>query len=386
MNIKHYFSKKEQGSYLVLGAGTLVVLTGFAVAAIDIGRIYIVRNELQNVADAAALAGANCLDRRPLGGVSLTECEATKLTGGPLSWGIASAKAQSHLGRNMADNIAISTTDTGHQIEVGYYNLGDPVKGTPPGPSGGVFSTTFTPITTYDKPAVKVTVTKDAGKNGGPIAMLTNKMFGGGADVPMSATAVAVISSPGNVPKQSITPQVINKCMFDTYWNSATGQPVLFKSTDKDPFGIPQTVGQPWKIRIGSAYHYPNCIAGQWTSFEMPANADRLAEAIASGNNEPLNIGSKVNILKGTVNSGYKNLSDQYPTLPIDSTVIVVNIEKLTDGGQGEIYAFAGFRITRIEGGSDKYIEGQFIPNFITPGSSGIGPFYGTYTPPRLAF
>lgn len=368
----------------VLIAFLLIPLVGFAVLMLDAGRIFIVRNELQNAADAAALAGANCLDRQPKAGSAGTDCSSAKLTSLPLSWEVARAKAQSHLGQNKAENAALSTTDSGHVIDVGYWNVGDPEKGTPAGPSGGAFSTTFFPLTMYDKPGVRVTITKDVGKNGGPIAMLTAKMFGG-SDVPMTATAVAVISSPGGVPKASVTPQVINKCMFEKYWDSATGQPVLFKSTDKDPFGIPQVVGQPWKIRIGSSYHYENCEAGQWTSFTRPANANQLAIVIKDGNDTPLSIGSEINILSGTVNSGYKNLSDEYSPLPYDSTVLVVDISELTGGGSADIYAFAGFRITRIEGGSDKYIEGQFIPNFITPGSSGIGPFYGTYTPPRLA-
>lgn len=303
---------------LVLAAGTFLVLIGFAVLAFDVGRIFIVRNELQNAADAAALAGANCLDRKPKAGAVTTDCDSAKLTALPLSWEIARAKAESHLARNMADNIAISTADTGHQIEVGYWSLGNPVTGADPGPSGGAFSTTFSPIGTYDKPAVKVTVTKDAGKNGGPIAMLTAKMFGG-SDVPMSATAVAVISSPGSVPPASILPQVINKCMFDRYWDSTTGQPILFKATDTDPFGIPQQVGTPWNIRIGSSYHYPNCEAGQWTSFNLAPNANNLATVIQNGNDTALNIGSTISLLSGTVNSGYGNLSDKYPTLPVDS-------------------------------------------------------------------
>lgn len=48
----------ERGAVLVLVAMLTFVLTGVAALAIDLGHLYMVRNELQNAADAAALAGA----------------------------------------------------------------------------------------------------------------------------------------------------------------------------------------------------------------------------------------------------------------------------------------------------------------------------------------
>lgn len=374
--------KREQGSMLVLAAGLIIVLTGFAVLAVDVGRVFIVRNELQNVADSAALAGANCLDRQSLAG-STTDCTSTKAT--TLNWTRASAKAAAQLSANTAANIAVSSTDTGHVIDVGYWNLGNPILGTPPGPSGGAFSTTFSPLTKYDKPAVRVTVTKDVGKNGGPITMLTAAMFGG-ANVPMTAKAVAVISSPGIVPPDSVIPQVINKCMYDKFWNSATGTPIVYTGTPPDPYGI-STVGQPWELRIGSAYHYDTCQSGQWTSFALDVNSQSAVSGlIANGNPTPLGIGDLTWIEPGTKTASYNDLDAKYPTPPgADVSVLVVDTIDLTTKGQAPIVAFAGFHISDIQGGSGKYIQGHFIPNFITPGSGGIGPFYGTYTPPRLA-
>jgi hypothetical protein len=368
--------KREQGSMLVLAAGLLIGLTGFAVLAVDVGRIFIVRNELQNVADSAALAGANCLDRQSLAG-STTDCTSVKAT--TLNWTRASAKASAQLSANAADNIAVSSTDTGHVIDVGYWNL------LTNSPSGGTFSTTFTPLTINDKPAVRVTVTKDVGKNGGPIKMLTATMFGG-LDVPMTAKAVAVISSPGIVPPDSVIPQVINKCMYDRFWNSATGTPIVYTGTPPDPYGI-STVGQPWELRIGSAYHYDTCQSGQWTSFALDVNSQSAVSGlITNGNPTPLGIGDLTWIEPGTKTASYNDLDAQYPTPPgADVSVLVVDTADLTNKGQAPIVAFAGFHISDIQGGSGKYIQGHFIPNFITPGSSGIGPFFGTYTPPRLA-
>ena len=55
--------KNQKGATIVLVAISLVALVGFAALAIDVGYIYAARNELQNVADASALAAARRLGR-----------------------------------------------------------------------------------------------------------------------------------------------------------------------------------------------------------------------------------------------------------------------------------------------------------------------------------
>ncbi|MES2977141.1 MAG: pilus assembly protein TadG-related protein [Pseudomonadota bacterium] len=380
--------KRQRGSIMVLAAGLILTLTGFAILAIDLGRIFIVRNEMQNAADSAALAGANCLMRTTVAGTS--DCSATMATA--INWTGAAAKAQDQLGKNSAANVPISTVDTGHSIEVGYWRLGCAGGGCTPGPSGGSFSTTFSPLTNYDKPAVKVTITKDTGKNSGPIFMLSKVMFGA-SDVPMFAAAVAVISSPGTVMQNNLIPQAIDKCLYDQYWDYTTMSPKLATSTNLQvldntgkTIDVPQTIGQPWVFRIGSAYHYPGCQAGQWSSFDSVDPSAAYAKwLIQNGNPSPLDVGDSIYIQPGTETSLYKELGEKYPNLPVDVTVMVVDYN-LSTQGQTPIYAFAGFRITDIKGGSGKYIEGHFIKSAISSGSSGVGPFFGSYTPPRIAY
>jgi Flp pilus assembly protein TadG len=53
--------KDEQGATAIIVALVMFVLLGFAALAIDIGHLFVARNELQNAADAAALAGARFL-------------------------------------------------------------------------------------------------------------------------------------------------------------------------------------------------------------------------------------------------------------------------------------------------------------------------------------
>ena len=61
-----YFSKQlkdNKGVTAVVVAIFLVGFIGFAALAIDVGYLMTARNELQNIADGAALAGARTLGR-----------------------------------------------------------------------------------------------------------------------------------------------------------------------------------------------------------------------------------------------------------------------------------------------------------------------------------
>jgi Flp pilus assembly protein TadG len=51
----------QQGVSAVIIAICLFMLVGFVALAIDVGHLYVARNELQNAADAGALAGARHL-------------------------------------------------------------------------------------------------------------------------------------------------------------------------------------------------------------------------------------------------------------------------------------------------------------------------------------
>ena len=51
----------QQGASAVIVAICLIILVGFVALAIDVSHLYVARNELQNAADAGALAGARNL-------------------------------------------------------------------------------------------------------------------------------------------------------------------------------------------------------------------------------------------------------------------------------------------------------------------------------------
>ena len=71
----------------VTAAFFLTALLGFAALAIDVAYLLVVRNELQNAADAAALAGAPCLYAR---------AECMNLTSTAPDWSAATKDNQLH--------------------------------------------------------------------------------------------------------------------------------------------------------------------------------------------------------------------------------------------------------------------------------------------------
>lgn len=65
--------KKQQGSVSIIIALSMTVLVGFVGIALDLGKLYIVKSELQNTADACALAAAQALTGTSLQQLAIAE-------------------------------------------------------------------------------------------------------------------------------------------------------------------------------------------------------------------------------------------------------------------------------------------------------------------------
>ena len=68
--------RKEEGQILIFTGLILAALMGFSAIALDVGMIAIEKSKLQNVADAAALAGANRLCHAPRLAAQAQSCAA----------------------------------------------------------------------------------------------------------------------------------------------------------------------------------------------------------------------------------------------------------------------------------------------------------------------
>jgi len=113
----HRFNRNQRGVTVVLVAILMVVFLGFAALAIDISHLYLVRNELQNAADAGALAGARFLYRE----------DPTAPYGIILDTGEARAKALGTATANKSENLVVEVDNPDTQdgdIQIGHWSFG----------------------------------------------------------------------------------------------------------------------------------------------------------------------------------------------------------------------------------------------------------------------
>ncbi len=334
MNRRQFADKKGlrkiKGQVMIMVGLWLTVLLMFAALTIEIGRLLIVRNELQNAADSAALQGASYL---------------YPSTNQP-NWSLAQSEALSAIPNNKVEKVTLSNGT----ITTGYWNL----------TTSTMKSDTSTPIA-GDVPAVKVTISKSAGNNGGPVNLYFGSLLGM-PSVNLSATAVAVSGSPAGVNANELFPIAMAKSLYDSYWDSINNTPKI------DPL-----TGNPYIFQINSGPQ------GGWTSFLQQLNDTPSVRALVSnGNPTPLSIGQNIYFSPGVK-------TDIYSYVPTNKDVFVAITSDTTPGSFGPIVAFGALHIDFAVGGSSKYIQVQFTTNLKIPSGEPGGPSYGLYTPARLA-
>ncbi|MHA6891047.1 TadG family pilus assembly protein [Ralstonia pseudosolanacearum] len=336
-------ARRQRGAVGLIMPAMLIAIFSVGALAVDIARLIVVRNELQNAADAAALAGAAGLYP----------------TNPAPNWSNGVAQGTSAVKLNKSSNVQLVSGT----VQAGYWNL----TGTP----AGLQSQSITPGTN-DVPAVQVTISRSTGNNGGPVATLLAPIFGA-LSANSSATAVAVITAPGSAGPGALFPIAISKCLYNLYWNYTTGQPKIDPST-----------GKPYVFQINTSYpSASSCTSGEWTGFNGPTDASTLKGLVQTGNTSTLNIGDMIStaLATGVKSSVYQAI----PSTPLNVTIPVVN--PLNPGANEPVYAFAGFQITKVVCcGTKSTIWGSFISNWkVTNSGGGTGPYYGAYVPPRLA-
>ena len=345
-------ASKQKGAVTLLVALTLPILIGAAALAVDMAHLHVVRNELQNDADAAALAGARVLYNS---------------TTGSTDWSLAQAQAQAAIALNRATGIQL----TEGRVQTGYWNL-----------TGSATSLQGLPMTptVNDAPAVQVTVRKAEGQNSGPVRTFLAGIMGT-STVPLQATAVAGVTSPG---RASLTfPVAMSQCMYQKFWNMSAQPPA--------PVNDPKT-GKPYVFKIGSLYHYDNCDSGQWTALNFSGKGANTIDQILAHDQElfdppppMLSIGDTVFMDSGSKTSLYKAVEQcikakEYPC----NTVVMPVLDQVVAGTNATITGFACLKILGADGGNKKFIEVQMSNTCPPIASGGVGPNYGVVSPPSL--
>lgn len=341
-------NRRHRGAVVVLFVLCLPVLIGFTALALDLARLVTVRAELQNAADAAALAGARSL---------VSSGSATTY-----NWLAAQTTADGVIARNEADDGTLAASGL-YSASTGYWNLANPSLGVrATGESGAPVS--------GDQPAVQVRLRFSSNRaQPGGVSLFFAPIFGiNRSDV--SAKSVAVVAPPGLAYSGSLFPMVIGKCMYDNLWDAATGRPKIDPAT-----------GAAYLLNVGSTY-FTSCISGQWSTFNTVQNDVPFVQGlIANGNPVDLGIGSPTYIQSGVKDSLFNSV-------PTDRIVTIAVVNSVVTGSNQPIIAFAGFHLKgSVKIGGKSYIRGQFVANHVAAGTSpgsGTGTYYGAVTPPLL--
>lgn len=338
---------RQQGGAAILFVLCLPVFLGFAALAVDLARIHLTKVELQNAADAAALAGVLSLgDTEPPAG----------LPDKPYNWTAATAAALEVARRNLVDGSQIRDA----LVEAGYWNLQNPAlglrpEGTPGVPDAG------------DLPAIRVTAERSGTRNDGPLQLFFAPVLGI-AERDIRASAIAVLPAAGG--GTGMFPMVISSCMFNHFWDFETRSPKLDPAT-----------GRPYLLDIGSIY-FGGCYSGTWTTFSSTDNsAQAVKQLISQGNPSNLEIGDVTWIQTGVEDALYR-------AVPEDKDVAVLVVDHVQVNSFQPIVAIAGFHISgTVKVNGKSYVQGHFVQNVsigTTNPGTGNGLPLGAYAPPVL--
>ena len=329
-------NNSQRGAVAVIVAVSMVALLSIVAFAVDLGHLLVVRNQVQNAVDAAALRGAAFLysPGNPVPNYSPT---------GPA---VTNATATVPL------NISVTSNDT-LNVQAGAWQ-------------------TLNPSAPANDAAVQVSFTKQVALYFAPVFGVTQHA--------VSATAIAIVQSPTAVGVGGLNmPLAIGSCMFSQYWNANTGQPLIDPST-----------GQPYVLNIGDSYGYgnPSCTSGEWTTLSSTQdNSDSsLQNILTSGNTSPVTVGTSLWLQTGNETNIYNLVNNcsaagtqscAYVTAPVVGTI--------SSGSEQATTALACLHVLSATGGNTKTVTVQFSTGCAPGNASGTGASYGVVGPPRLA-
>jgi hypothetical protein len=341
-------TNKPRGSVTVLAALLLPVLLGVAALVVDLGFLFLTRYELQNAADAGALAGARKLHALESG----------------IDWDGAEERAV--LVSRLNGNLGRLVTEP--EARSGYWD---------PEVSGSVGTREVLLDVTTLVPGVTVVIRRAAGVNGGPIRPYFAGLFGISAmDVAVSSTAV--VPGLGRVGAGDMFPFVLSHCLYEHFW-----------SVDPDSFGpkLDPTTNAPYVFKLGPSLPMAPCEeTGVWTTYLKDINGlSEIRALVETGNPEPLSLGDLIWVQPGARNALYQTIRDcsaEGTGLCEIATIAVVN--DVSAKVFMPIEAFACLRILTAHSGNQPFISAQMSTECMPPGGGGIGTSYGAVSPPKL--
>jgi Flp pilus assembly protein TadG len=356
--------RNERGISAILIALVMFALIGIVGLALDVGYAYLAKTELQNAADAGALAGVGTI--YPANSSSLTTLPSPDFTSAQAT-ATSLVKKNKSVGANLTDADIVS-------IQAGYWNINQVPAGIQPQstvPTGkcsasGTMCTSGTDCPgaaeeclIQDIPAVQVTVQKSG------VPTFFAKVLGWNSFSP-AATAVAATGYPLTVRK--VFPVAVTKCMTDYYFSHPQPNP-------------------PPEIYIWGPYgpQVPGCDTGQWTSLTTGDSSVSTMRGLMDGSiSAPIDFGTQITIEPGTKDTLYQEIQKNYVGQVVEFPVVADVTLSLHD--QTPVVAFVAFQIDgAITSGANKQIYGHFLAYYRDPNASHPGgPRGNTVTPPVL--
>lgn len=336
---------RERGGVSVLVAAMLPVLMAAGAFAIDLTYVHVVRSEMQNDADAAALAGARAL---------------IDTATGQIRWDAAADKATQTIGLNQADGRPLQQGS----VQTGYWNLQNAtLQALPLSPA------------TWDVPAVSVQLHKSAGRNDGPAPTFLARLWGV-LGINLQVSAVAAPTSPGLALPGGLFPLAMADCMYRNYWNSTPfpGSPRIDPAT-----------GQPHVFKLGSGYHYGPCSSAEWTSLLEDRNdVNFIRGLIDKGNPVSVGMGEQIWIEPGTKTALYQRVHDCSAAGDRSCEFVVVpTVGEVDTHAHASVLGLACLRILDAST-SGKYVLAEMSTRCPSDRMGGAGPSYGVLAPPSL--
>jgi Flp pilus assembly protein TadG len=356
--------KDENGASMIIVALILTVLLGFIALAVDVGYLYSTKNELQDIADAGALAGARMLGRLYECNGDTVNCPRAMAYSAQLTYSadvsaikgaVINVAAQNQAGG--LSNISINDAD----IIIGNWNY---------------TSHTIDPVTNTSPDAVGVTARRDGSANG-PVTTFFARIFGMDT-ASISATATAALTGISSIVQGGLPiPVAINKSWLSTL---PCNQDLTFH---------PSSAGtcSGWNSYDGNTYH-PNAndmkqllTALTNRTYQSPATtAYQTQYDFTNGTLASLFTGNYMQDLFTAMKGLNDGLLDQDTNSNTWTTAVAV-YDDTTDGcspnGMITIVGFATITITSVSGPPQSTIYATVQCDNVDPGRGGGGQ-YGT--------
>ncbi len=342
--VKSFYGKNERGAVLIIIVVSMVAFIGLTALAIDIGYALVTRNELQNVADSAALAAARVIghtyETMPFAQQQIYVANPSTII--PIAQQVAAA--------NTAGGKSISINDS--DVIIGKWD-----------------GKTLTP-TLLQPNAVKVTARRDASANG-PITTFFAVIFGI-KTINLTTFATAALTAQSTAPAGQLgLPAAIDATWFTTH---GCDQPIQF---------------------------YPTASCAGWDTFNAsPANAATLKSLVDGLANRSIipppataNV-TQFDFIGGNVASAFPDLQNLFNVMrlkndnivdfdSVDATwtavVPVYSLDCSNPAGPVTIVGFTLATITSVTPMPAGTINATVLCNFTVPGGRGGGAYFGNF-------